>query len=91
MPGVSQAPGGESPLEVQKRQMQFIDYMMPQPQEKILICMHGRAMRMFLPTLMGLDLSHMDEFPHHNLTLYKLNFADGHFTIELFNNMDHLK
>lgn len=84
------APGGESPVDVQQRQVRFIQYLLSQPVDKVLICMHGRAMRIFLPTLLEKPLTAMDEFPHHNLTLYKLKFSNGKFTIELFNNMDHL-
>lgn len=84
------APAGESPLEVQQRQLRFIRFLLAQPHKKILVCMHGRAMRIFLPTLLNQSLLKMDEFPHHNLTLYKLNYTDHRFAIELFNNMDHL-
>lgn len=84
------APGGESPKEVQQRQMNFLNYLLLQPEKKILLCMHGRAMRIFLPTLLQEPLLKMDQFPHHNLTLYKLRFSERNFKIELFNNMDHL-
>jgi len=82
--------GGESPLEVSARQKQFIQYLLTKPERKILICMHGRAMRMFLANLLSEDLRMMDNYPHHNLTLYKLIFDGNRFTITLFNNMDHL-
>ncbi len=85
------APGGESPAEVQQRHMKFISYLFQQTEKKILICMHGRAMRIFLPTLLHQTLNTMDQFPHHNLTLYKLIYEDKRFSIQLFNNMDHLQ
>ena len=81
---------GESPIDVQERQKKFITYLLQEPYKKILICMHGRAMRIFLPTLLNKPLTTMDQYPHHNLTLYKLKWSDGRFTIDLFNNMDHL-
>ncbi len=83
------SPQGESPLEVQARQKKFLSYLSAKPEKKILICMHGRAMRIFLPTLLQQDLQMMDEYPHHNLTLYKLIFDGNRFSITLFNNMDH--
>jgi probable phosphoglycerate mutase len=86
----ARAESGESPNEVSERQKRFIRYMLSKPEKKNLICMHGRAMRIFLPTLLNQDLRMMEEYPHHNLTLYKLIFDGNHFTIELFNNMDHL-
>jgi hypothetical protein len=34
----------------------------------------------------------MEEFPHVNLTLYKVNLlSDGTFEIEKFNDQEHLK
>ncbi len=81
---------GESPNEVSARQKKFIDYLLSKPEEKILIAMHGRALRIFLPTMLQQDLRMMDDYPHHNLTLYKVNFDGTNFTIDLFNNMDHL-
>lgn len=86
----AKAPGGESPREVQERQLRFLNFYLAQPQKKTLLCMHGRAMRIFLPTLLQQSLLTMDHFPHHNLTLYKLVLTDHRFGIELFNNMDHL-
>lgn len=86
----AKAERGESPIEVSERQNKFIRYMLAKTEEKILICMHGRAMRIFLPTLLNQDLKMMEDYPHHNLTLYKLIFDGNHFAIELFNNMDHL-
>lgn len=86
----AKAPAGESPREVQERQLRFLKFYLEQPHKKTLLCMHGRAMRIFLPTLLQQSLLTMDHFPHHNLTLYKLVLADHRFGIELFNNMDHL-
>lgn len=83
---------GESPLEVQKRQVEAFNIIMSHPEEKIvLVCMHGRAMRLLLCTLTGIGLTQMENFPHHNLTLYKLVFDGEAFKIAEFNNIDHLK
>ncbi|MEP7128712.1 MAG: histidine phosphatase family protein [Chitinophagales bacterium] len=86
----AKAPQGESPKEVQLRQLVFLNFFQQQTHKKTLVCMHGRAMRIFLPTLLQKSLLTMDEFPHHNLTLYKLNYEDEKFKVKLFNNMDHL-
>ena len=84
--------GGESPMELQARQIDFINNELPHFSGKLLICSHGRAMRSFLCTLTGTPLSQMDEFPHTNLSLYKLNGEPGdNFEIELFNFTGHLK
>ena len=84
--------GGESPNEVKVRQQEALDVIMSHPEEKnVLICMHGRAMRLFLCILMGLPLTEMDNFPHQNLVLYKVTFDGEKFEIADFNNALHLK
>ena len=85
-------PGGESPKELQERQERFIDRLLLMPARTILIAMHGRAIRSLLCTLTGTSLSQMEEFPHVNLTLYKVNLMQGgKFEIERFNEQGHLK
>ena len=85
-------PGGESPRELQDRQKRFIDHILHTPDRYILIAMHGRAIRSLMCTLTNTPLSMMEEFPHVNLTLYKVNLlSDGKFEIEKFNDQEHLK
>lgn len=84
--------GGESPNEVAVRQQEALDVIMSHPEEKnVLICMHGRAMRLFLCILLGKPLTEMDTFPHQNLVLYKVTFDGEKFEIADFNNAIHLK
>lgn len=82
-------PGGESPDQVAARQRPVIErlHQHPDQEEHILICMHGRAMRIFLCQLLCLPLSEMETFMHHNLCLYQvdLDAATGHVTINLAN------
>ena len=83
--------GGESPNEVEARQKEAIKVIMERPEEKtVLICMHGRAMRLLLCTLTGKPLSEMDSFPHQNLVLYKIIYDGDKFEIIDFNNSEHL-
>lgn len=83
---------GESPLEVKERQLEVLEKLIAENEAKnILICMHGRAMRLFLCLLTNRPISDMDEFPHQNTTLYKLNFDGQKFSIVEFHNTDHLK
>lgn len=83
--------GGESPLILQARQKPFIEEILQSDYEKILVCMHGRAMRSLLCTLTETSLSKMEEFPHTNLGLYKLNLVNGKFEITHFNEQGHLR
>lgn len=84
--------GGESPLEVQARQKEAMAYIMSKPEEKmVLICMHGRAMRMLLCLLTNTPLTQMESFPHQNLVLYKVTYDGDKFEIADFNNSIHLQ
>ncbi len=82
--------GGESPNDVQLRMRTFLDGPYLQGKQ-VLICSHGRAMRILLCTLLDQPLTEMEEFPHTNLSLYKLRRDGGKFSIELFNFTDHLE
>ena len=84
--------GGESPNEVEIRQREALKVIMSHPEEKtVLVCMHGRAMRLLLCILTGKPLSEMDNFPHQNLVLYKVVYNGQQFAIVDFNNAEHLK
>jgi probable phosphoglycerate mutase len=82
---------GESPLELQQRQLKFINEILPGYEGKILICSHGRAIRSMLCTMLDKPLSEMDTFPHNNLSLYKLNQKREGFELDWFNYTEHLK
>ena len=84
--------GGESPNEVKERQLQALETIMAHTEEKnVLICMHGRALRLLMCVLTGLPLTQMDSFPHQNLVLYKVTYDGSKFTIVEANNALHLK
>lgn len=83
--------GGESVEMVYERLKKPMDILMTRPVEKnVLLCMHGRAMRVFLCLLMNKPLSEMTDFPHQNTVLYKIGFENGEFSILEFNNAVHL-
>ncbi|WKN45683.1 histidine phosphatase family protein [Tunicatimonas pelagia] len=85
--------GGESPLMVQERQKPALEHILSYPKQKqVLICMHGRAMRIFLCLMMNRDLREMDQFAHTNLGLYLLHYYadDKRFEIIKENDQAHL-
>jgi probable phosphoglycerate mutase len=83
--------GGESPLDVQARQKPVVDLILSRPEEElILICMHGRAMRMLLCLLLNYPVQQMDQFDHQNLCLYKLTYTGSMFVVDKFNDVSHL-
>jgi broad specificity phosphatase PhoE len=84
--------GGESPNEVKARQLEALKIIMGHPEEKtVLICMHGRALRLLLCILTNKPLTDMDNFPHQNLVLYKVAYDGSQYEIIEFNNAAHLK
>jgi broad specificity phosphatase PhoE len=83
---------GESPNEVRLRQIEALATIMSHTEERnVLICMHGRAMRLFLCLLMGKPLTEMENYPHQNLVLYKVTYDRERFEIVDFSNAAHLK
>lgn len=84
--------GGESPEDVVKRMKPVVEHIMSQDNERtILICMHGRAMRILLCYLLHYPLRCMDMFEHQNLCLYVLNFTGTIFHVEKYNDIAHLR
>ncbi len=82
--------GGESPLEVMERQKEAMRVILRQEAQNILVCMHGRAMRILLCWLLNYPLNFMDGFPHDNCAYYKLIYQGKLFYIDEFNQMEHL-
>jgi broad specificity phosphatase PhoE len=84
--------GGESPNEVKARQQEALKVIMSHPEEEtVLICMHGRALRLLLCLLTNKPLTEMDTFPHQNLVLYKVFYDGEKYAITDFNDANHLK
>ncbi|MFZ5999064.1 MAG: histidine phosphatase family protein [Bacteroidota bacterium] len=84
--------GGESPEEVAARQKESLDIIFGRPQEEcILVCMHGRAIRILLCQLLNYPLKSMDLFEHENLGLYQLLSSGSMVQIEKHNDTKHLE
>jgi broad specificity phosphatase PhoE len=83
---------GESPEDVVRRMKPAVDQIMRNHSEKtILICMHGRAIRILLCHLLNYPLKCMDLFEHENLCLYVLKYTGTMFQIEVHNDVTHLR
>ncbi|MFY0605426.1 MAG: histidine phosphatase family protein [Cyclobacteriaceae bacterium] len=83
--------GGETPLEVESRQRRSMDRILSKSGDKILICTHGRAMRILLCWTTGYPLTYMDNFPHANVGLYKMVWTGAQYRVEIFNQQSHLE
>ncbi|MEQ8470417.1 MAG: histidine phosphatase family protein [Marinoscillum sp.] len=84
--------GGETPEEVAVRQRRAFDYILSKENEEtILVCVHGRAMRILFCWMLGYPLSYMDNFGHANTGLYIINCSSALYSLEVFNEISHLK
>ena len=84
--------GGESPVEVEERIKKVMKIIISKEEEDpVLICMHGRAMRILLASVIHGNLKCMDDFHHENLCLYVLNYEGEQFNLERHNDVEHLK
>lgn len=84
--------GGESPNEMKERQEAALKDVleMTKNDSQVLICTHGRAMRMLMCLLTKQPYSAMDSFPHTNTALYKVIYDGKDFHIDEFYNTEHL-
>jgi broad specificity phosphatase PhoE len=84
--------GGESPEDVVERQKPIIEKWSKAADEKtVLVCMHGRAIRILLCQLLNYPLKSMDMFEHSNLCLYLMENTGSMFTVRTYNDVTHLK
>lgn len=82
--------GGESPNQVMARQKEAMEVVLNSEHSTIMICMHGRAMRILLSWLLSYPLELMDQFEHGNCQYYKLIYTGNIFRVEEFNASHHL-
>ncbi|WP_158856880.1 histidine phosphatase family protein [Lunatibacter salilacus] len=76
---------GESPQDVAKRLTRAIDIIRSAEGKHILVCMHGRAIRILMCLMLGYELRFMDAFKHQNLCCYELNqLDDGQIRLESY-------
>lgn len=84
-------PKGESASELANRLGTFIDHLRHRPEEKLLVCSHGRAMRCMMTLLENRALSEMDQFHHSNTGLYLVDYQPDRFVLKLKNDVSHLE
>ena len=83
---------GESPNQLVKRQKEAIAHILKQEDEDtVLVCMHGRALRILMCHLTDVPVCQMDDFPHTNTALYVVTYNKGKFEIIDYYNTRHLE
>ncbi len=83
-------PGGENAFELQNRLKLGMQKIVAYNAQKILVCLHGRAMKALLCALLEEPLSNMESFKHSNLCLYVLAYQAGKFELLQANQTNHL-
>ncbi len=83
--------GAETPHVVQARVLAAIwEILRRHPRGDVLICTHGRVLRILLATLTGAGLEKMNQFPHQNAALNVLVRRGALFVPERLNDVEHL-
>jgi len=84
--------GGESPAEVTVRLAKGFEYIASKSDEEtVLVCMHGRAMRILMCHLLEMPMYEMDSFEHKNTCLYLVHWDGKKYSLEVRNETSHLE
>lgn len=85
-------PGAESPEAVLRRVKKAVHYISSVHESgNILICTHGRTIRILLCYLLGYHLKYMQYFDHHNTCMNVLVKTGKRYYAESLNDYSHLK
>jgi len=82
--------GGESAWELGERLLRFIRHLQERPEQHLLVCSHGRAMRGLVCLMQELELRDMSRFRHSNTGLYLAEWDTERFYFHLENDLKHL-
>tara|TARA_B100000029_G_scaffold166620_1_gene162831 strand:+ start:547 stop:1143 length:597 start_codon:yes stop_codon:yes gene_type:complete len=82
---------GESPNEMSKRLIKGFNHVISEGFSTVLLCIHGRAMRILLSKIIDNDLTRMDKYVHSNTGLYIIDSnKKGKYEIVSRNLRNHL-
>lgn len=80
----------ESAAEMALRLSRFVEHLRQRPEQTLLVCSHGRAMRALMCLLQDEHLQYMDRYSHDNTGLYKAAYQNTRFHFLLQNDTAHL-
>ena len=81
---------GESPNEMSLRLVKGFDKVLKDNNDVVLLCIHGRALRILLSKIIDNDLTKMDKYIHSNTGLYILDYKNGKFNMIEMNSRKHI-
>ena len=82
---------GESPNEMSVRLIKGFNKVLDDDLDTVLLCIHGRALRILLSKIIDNDLTKMDKYVHSNTGLYILEYKNNKYEILGSNLRDHLE
>ena len=82
---------GESPNEMSVRLVKGFNKVLDDDHDTVLLCIHGRALRILLSKIIDNDLTKMDKYVHSNTGLYILEYKNGKYEILGSDQRDHLE
>ena len=82
---------GESPNEMSVRLVKGFNKVLDDDHDTVLLCIHGRALRILLSKIIDNDLTKMDKYVHSNTGVYILEYKNGKYEILGSNLRDHLE
>ena len=81
---------GESPNEMSERLFRGFDKIIKESYENVLLCIHGRALRILLSKIIDNDLTKMDKYTHSNTGVYIIDYNNKKYDIVAKNLRDHI-
>jgi broad specificity phosphatase PhoE len=82
---------GETPLQVANRcWASLMDIMQNHPNSLILVCTHGRVLRILLCLLLGYSIRQMQDFKHSNAAVNIVRRTGLKFTLDKVNDLSHV-
>lgn len=81
---------GESARELRDRLAQFLQLIKNQPEQYILVCTHGRALRCLMCLLKGQEMAAMEDYVHSNTGVFYTEFDGNDFEVLIENDTKHL-
>ena len=72
---------GESPNEMSERLVKGFNKVLDDDHDTVLLCIHGRALRILLSKIIDNDLTKMDKYVHSNTGLYILEYKNDKYEI----------
>jgi phosphoserine phosphatase len=82
--------GGESAADLNARLLRFIEWLQSRPEERVLICSHGRTMRGLISLLKGVTLADMEGVSHANTGCYIMRYDGRRYDFLEENSLRHL-